>query len=220
MIDDCFTILIWFLSYINMNQPQVYKSPLPLESPSRLPPFSTPLGCYRAPVWVPWVLQQFAFSFYTSTQLGPYVLMGVTTKACWTLIMHQAPSKIFIHTFIQSALITSISGGDYYWLHFINEEIRAQRQQVIPARSCRWWVAELWLEPRQAGCRAHPPPVPGSVCCWGEAGSSWTTGENPGNCLISVWIGMGSQDSKHVVGGNLQVPLWRAELCVLSLLRS
>ena len=26
--------------------------------PSHLPPFPTPLGCYRAPVWVPWVIQQ------------------------------------------------------------------------------------------------------------------------------------------------------------------
>ena len=40
--------------------------------------------------------------------------MGVTTKTCGSFIMYQAPSKIFIHTFIQSALITSLSGGDYY----------------------------------------------------------------------------------------------------------
>ena len=32
--------------------------PLPLEIPSYLPPFPTPLGCYRAPVWVPWVIEQ------------------------------------------------------------------------------------------------------------------------------------------------------------------
>ena len=36
--DNCFTILCWFLPYINMNQPQVYIRPLPLEPPSYLPP--------------------------------------------------------------------------------------------------------------------------------------------------------------------------------------
>ena len=33
----CFTILCWFLPYINMNQPQVYMCPLPLEPPSHHP---------------------------------------------------------------------------------------------------------------------------------------------------------------------------------------
>ena len=32
-----------------MNRPQVYICPLPLESPSHLPPHHTPLGCHRAP---------------------------------------------------------------------------------------------------------------------------------------------------------------------------
>ena len=31
---NCFTILCWFLPCINMNQPQVYVCPLPLETPS------------------------------------------------------------------------------------------------------------------------------------------------------------------------------------------
>ena len=35
----------------------VHLSP-PLESPLHLPPIPTPLGYYRAPVWVPWVIQQ------------------------------------------------------------------------------------------------------------------------------------------------------------------
>ena len=39
--DNCFTILCWFLPYINMNQPQVYIYPLPLEPPSPRPPHST-----------------------------------------------------------------------------------------------------------------------------------------------------------------------------------
>ena len=40
--DNCFTILCWFLPYININQPQAYVCPLPLEPP-------TPLSCHRAP---------------------------------------------------------------------------------------------------------------------------------------------------------------------------
>ena len=34
--DNCFTMLCWFLAYINMNQPQGHISPLPLEPPSYL----------------------------------------------------------------------------------------------------------------------------------------------------------------------------------------
>ena len=48
--DICFTILCWFLPYINMNQPQVYICLLPLEPPSQPPRHPTPLGCHRAPV--------------------------------------------------------------------------------------------------------------------------------------------------------------------------
>ena len=32
MKDNCFTVLCWFLPYVNINQPQVYMCPLPLES--------------------------------------------------------------------------------------------------------------------------------------------------------------------------------------------
>ena len=46
MESNFFTILCWSLPYSNMNQPQVYVCPLPLESPSHLPPYPTPL-------WIP-----------------------------------------------------------------------------------------------------------------------------------------------------------------------
>ena len=64
--NNCFAILCWFLPYINMNQPQVYIYPLPFETPSHLPPHPTPLGWYRAPVWVSWAMQQIpiAYLFY------------------------------------------------------------------------------------------------------------------------------------------------------------
>ena len=56
--DDCFTVLCWFLPYINMNQPWVQTCPLPLKPPSHLTPHPISLGCHRAPVWVPWIIQQ------------------------------------------------------------------------------------------------------------------------------------------------------------------
>ena len=37
--------------------------PLPLEPPSHLPPPPIPLACLRAPVWVPWVIQQILTSY-------------------------------------------------------------------------------------------------------------------------------------------------------------
>ena len=39
----------WFLPHIPMNQPQVYRCPLPLEPPSHFPAHPTPLGCHREP---------------------------------------------------------------------------------------------------------------------------------------------------------------------------
>ena len=55
--DNCLTILHWFPLYINMNHIGTHMSPrfwisLPI------PPLSTPLGCYRALVWVLRVIQQ------------------------------------------------------------------------------------------------------------------------------------------------------------------
>ena len=55
MEDNCFTILCWFLPHINMNQPQVYTFPLPLEPFSHVPPHPAPLGCHRALSWAPCV---------------------------------------------------------------------------------------------------------------------------------------------------------------------
>ena len=50
MKDNCFTELCCFLSNLNMNRPQVYMCPLPLDPPAHLPPRPTPLGWYRAPL--------------------------------------------------------------------------------------------------------------------------------------------------------------------------
>ena len=58
MKDNSFTEFCCFLSNLNMNPPYVYIYPLPFEPPSHLLPHPTPLGWYRAPVWVPWDIQQ------------------------------------------------------------------------------------------------------------------------------------------------------------------
>ena len=55
--DNCFTILCWFLPYINMNQPEVNICGFPLGPPCHLLPYPTPLGCHRPLVRVPWVIQ-------------------------------------------------------------------------------------------------------------------------------------------------------------------
>ena len=61
-------------------KPQVYVCLLPLASPSHLPPIPTPLGYYRAPIWVPWVIQQILIgclftyvSVYASILLSPFI---------------------------------------------------------------------------------------------------------------------------------------------------
>ena len=54
MKNNCFTILSWCLP--DINQPQGYTCLLPLKPPSHLPSHPTPLGCHRAPVWVPWAI--------------------------------------------------------------------------------------------------------------------------------------------------------------------
>ena len=57
MEDNCFTILYWFMPYININQPQVHICSLAPEAPPpHLPVPPIPLGCHRAPA--PWAIQQ------------------------------------------------------------------------------------------------------------------------------------------------------------------
>ena len=48
MEGNCFTILCWFLPYINMNRPWAYFCPPLLETPSHLLAHPIPLGYHRA----------------------------------------------------------------------------------------------------------------------------------------------------------------------------
>ena len=59
-----FTILYWFLPYINMNQSQVYICRLPLEPPSYLPLHPTPLGYHGAPFELPGSHREFPLAIY------------------------------------------------------------------------------------------------------------------------------------------------------------
>ena len=58
----CFTMLFWFLPYINMHQPQVHICSRPLEPPSYLPLHPAPLGLCWPPGWTPCVTQRLPIS--------------------------------------------------------------------------------------------------------------------------------------------------------------
>ena len=64
LICDWFTVLVSFVSYINMNEPEVYICLLPLEAPSHIPLSLALPGCYRAPVGVPWSCSKFPLTAY------------------------------------------------------------------------------------------------------------------------------------------------------------
>ena len=83
MEENCFTVLCWFLSYINMNQSQGYVWPLPLEAPSRLAPYPTPLRCRRALGSAPSLLRQIPTGslFY----VWQYIRFSATVSICLTL---------------------------------------------------------------------------------------------------------------------------------------
>ena len=84
MKDNCFTILCWFLSYINMNQPQIYICSFPLEPPSDLPPHPTHWGCHRALAWAPCAIQRLPIShlFYAWLVL---LSCSVVSDSLWPL---------------------------------------------------------------------------------------------------------------------------------------
>ena len=74
-----------FLSVIDKNQPQVYPCPLPLKPSSYLSPYPTLLDCYRAPVWIPWVMQQIpiGYLFYISAKIFRIVRESIPRQGSW-----------------------------------------------------------------------------------------------------------------------------------------
>ena len=94
--DNCFTVLVWFLPCLNMNQPQVYICPLPREPPSQLPAFPAPLGCYRALFEFPESYSRFPLAIcftdgtvYASIQLSPFIPLSPSSSwPCPKSVLH------------------------------------------------------------------------------------------------------------------------------------
>ena len=66
-----------FLSNLNMNQPQVYIYPLPFETSFHLPLYLTPLGWYRAPVWVSWAIEEIPVGYFTYGNVSFHVTLSI-----------------------------------------------------------------------------------------------------------------------------------------------
>ena len=77
MKNSCFTEFGCFLSNLNKNQPHIYIYPLPFEPPSHLPPHPTPLGSYRAPVWVSLVIQHIPVGYFTYSNINCHATLSI-----------------------------------------------------------------------------------------------------------------------------------------------
>ena len=101
--DNCLTVLCWFLPNISANPCWIYIYPLPFEAPSHLPPHLTPLGCYRALVWVTCLIQQIPTGYlflhmvmYISKVLCPhYFWLGAWSAALRSILrLHSASGDV------------------------------------------------------------------------------------------------------------------------------
>ena len=93
MEDNYFTILQWFLPFINMNWPRVNTCLFILNPPSQLPPHSILLGCLRAPAlgvllhalnfhWSSILhMAMYMFQYYSLTLSHPH-LLPLSPKVC------------------------------------------------------------------------------------------------------------------------------------------
>ena len=96
-------------------------SPSSWTSP-HLPPNPTPLGCYRAPIWVPWVIQQIpigylfymwyckfsCYSFHTFHSFpSPFPPCPYVCSLC--LFLHCCPANKFISTIFLDSIYICIS---------------------------------------------------------------------------------------------------------------
>ena len=114
----CFTILCWFLPYINMRQPQVYIHPLPLGPPCQLPPHPALLRCHGALGWAPCVTQPIHWLsslhvvMYVSMLLSIRLILSLTLcpRVCSLYLhLHWCPANRFISTiFIDSIYMLNI----------------------------------------------------------------------------------------------------------------
>ena len=197
MKDNCFTVLCWFLPYIHMNQPQVYVCPLSLESPSRLLPHPTPLGCHRAPIWIPWVPLAVYFTYgnvYVSPLLSPSFRSVLPLHPCvrtpilcvWRQILnHWTPKEVpGSLTFEFGVGLSLVSGSpssctDQFVLSCVLGEGRWQKTRCsapfillpCPVNS---------PDPKLSSLNSGRPPGPSSVP------AAWVTAWKVSLCLFSV----------------------------------
>ena len=82
-----------------VHQPQVHTYPFPFEPPSHLPHHPTPLGLYRAPVWVSWVVQQIP--------IGSWFYIWWCKFPCYSLnTSHPLPMSISLFSMSVSPLLS------------------------------------------------------------------------------------------------------------------
>ena len=91
----------------------------PLEPPSHFLPHPTPLGCSRAPVWVPWVIQQISIGYFTYGNVSVHV-EGYNFLLCLSKPVTYFFSlfSICCIKFFHSKLVLLIEFGASYWTSF------------------------------------------------------------------------------------------------------
>ena len=94
MENNCFTVLCWFLPYINLNQSQVYICPFLLEPPSHLTAIPPPTLSQSTGLWA-FVKQQIlnCYPFYMCC------LLCLVAQSCLTLCdpTDCSPPGFFVH---------------------------------------------------------------------------------------------------------------------------
>ena len=144
--DNCFTVLCWFLPYINKNQPWVQTCPLPFKPPSHRTPHPISLGCHRAPVWIPWIIQQIptvcaSLDQKLSLQLWDYSWTGWELKATditkWAIT---GRLSIVNHIEVYSHLLCSL----FIWaLPYFFEKLLLCHFSSPVDRMMEWWRVSL-----------------------------------------------------------------------------
>ena len=89
-----------FLPYINMDQPQIYICPLPLEPASHLLPYPTPLDCHRVLVWVSWIIQQIPTGYFTYVYVS--MLLSPLSHQFWPINDQVVIEDQFVHSGLDS----------------------------------------------------------------------------------------------------------------------
>ena len=98
MKDNYFAILCWFLPYINMNQPEVYLCPLPLELPSH------PSRLSQSP--------SLSSLSHTANSQREQIHSKVTQRAHWLSVLHLV---VYIPNPLQCSCLDNPVDGGVWW---------------------------------------------------------------------------------------------------------